>query len=59
MTVDEIYDFELIEILINNLGIDKSWLDYTNFIIQNDLIKINGSIIRNEGFLKSLKNESS
>mgnify|MGYP000902455500 CR=1 FL=1 len=30
----------LIEILINNLGIDKSWLDYTNFIIQNDLIKI-------------------
>ena len=57
MTVDEIYDFQLIEILIKNLGVDKSWLEYTNFIIQNKLFKINGSIIRNEGFLKSLKND--
>lgn len=57
MTVDEIYDFQLIEILIKNLGDDKSWLDYTDFIIQNELFKINGSIIRNEGFLKSLKND--
>lgn len=55
MTVDELKDFELISILINNLGTDKTWLEYTNYIIQNNLDKINESIIRNEGLLKSLK----
>ena len=57
MTVDEERDFKLIKLLINNLGTDKTWLEYTNFIIDNDLNKINGSIIRNEGLLKSLKND--
>jgi spore coat polysaccharide biosynthesis protein SpsF (cytidylyltransferase family) len=58
MTVDEIRDFELIKILINDLGIDKTWLEYTNYIIQNNLTEINDSIIRNEGLLKSLKNDN-
>ena len=57
MTVDEVRDFELITILINDLGIKKSWLDYTNHIIEQDLVKINNKIIRNEGFLKSLKKD--
>ena len=57
MTVDETRDFELIEILINKLGVEKSWLEYTNYIIDNDLDTVNGQIIRNEGFLKSLKND--
>lgn len=57
MTVDEIRDFELIKVLINDLGIDKTWLEYTNYMIQNGLTKINESIIRNEGLLKSLKND--
>lgn len=57
MTVDEVEDFNLIEILIKELGIDKSWMDYTNFIIDNDLGQINNNIIRNEGYLKSLKND--
>ena len=57
MTVDESIDFDLIQYLINQLGTDKSWLDYTNYIIQNDLTKINDKIIRNEGFIKSLKND--
>lgn len=57
MTVDEGRDFELISILINNLGTDKTWLEYTNYMIQNDLTTINDSIIRNEGLLKSLKND--
>ena len=35
MTVDEIRDFELIKKLINDLGIDKTWVEYTNYIIQN------------------------
>jgi spore coat polysaccharide biosynthesis protein SpsF len=58
MTVDEKRDFELIEILINNLGTDKAWLEYANYMIQNNLAQINDSIIRNEGLLKSLKNDS-
>jgi hypothetical protein len=58
MTVDESRDFELISILINNLGTDKTWLEYTNYIIQNNLTEINDSIIRNEGLLKSLKNDN-
>ena len=57
MTVDESRDFDLIKVLINDLGTDKTWLEYTNYIIKNDLNKINNSIIRNEGFLKSIKND--
>ena len=57
MTVDEARDFDLIKILIDNLGTDKSWLEYTNYIIKHNLNKINDSIIRNEGLLKSLKND--
>lgn len=58
MTVDESKDFELIGILINELGTDKTWLEYTNHIIDNKLNEINDSIIRNEGLLKSLKNDN-
>lgn len=57
MTVDESSDFELIEILVNKLGVKKSYLEYTNYIIENNLTKINNQIIRNEGLLKSLKND--
>jgi len=58
MTVDEPRDFELIQNLVENLGIDKTWLDYTNYIINNQLNLINDKIIRNEGLLKSLKNDN-
>ena len=58
MTVDEPRDFDLIEFLINKLGIEKSWLEYTNYIIDHDLTKMNNKIIRNEGLLKSLKNDN-
>jgi len=58
MTVDEPKDFELIELLINKLGIEKTWLEYTNYIIENNLTKINDQIIRNEGYLKSLNNDT-
>ena len=57
MTVDEVEDFKLIEILIQKLGAEKSWMDYTNYIIDNNLAKINDDIIRNEGLLKSLKKD--
>lgn len=58
MTVDESRDFDLIEILIDKLGVEKSWLEYTNYITDNNLTKVNDQIIRNEGLLKSLKNDN-
>ena len=57
MTVDEQKDFELIEKLILDLGTERSWLEYTNYIIENKLTLLNGHIIRNDGYLKSLKND--
>lgn len=57
MTIDESRDFDLIKVLIDDLGTDKTWLEYTDYIIKNNLNKINNSIIRNEGLLKSLKND--
>ena len=58
MTVDEPKDFDLIKCLIENLGTEKTWLEYTNYIIENNLTKMNDQIIRNEGLLKSLKNDT-
>lgn len=57
MTVDEQKDFDLIEKLIHDLGTNKSWEEYTNYIIDKELYLINGDIIRNEGYYKSLKND--
>ena len=58
MTVDEPRDFDLIEHLIQKLGTEKTWLEYTNYIIENNLTKMNDQIIRNDGLLKSLKNDT-
>jgi spore coat polysaccharide biosynthesis protein SpsF (cytidylyltransferase family) len=57
ITVDESRDFELINKVITELGFNKSWLEYTEYIINNKLVEINGNIMRNEGYLKSLKND--
>lgn len=58
MTVDEPRDFDLMEYLIQKLGTEKTWLEYTNYMIENDLTKMNDQIIRNEGLLKSLKKDT-
>jgi len=57
MTVDEELDFMVIEKLITNLGTEKSWREYTQYVIENKLSEINAKIIRNEGYQKSLKND--
>jgi len=57
MTVDEIRDFELITLLINDLGTDKTWLEYTDHIIKKKLYNLNDKIIRNEGLLNSINND--
>jgi len=57
MTVDEQVDFELISHLIEDLGANETWLTYTNHILENKLSQTNSNIIRNEGLIKSLKND--
>ena len=58
LTIDEEADFILMEKLINKLGTHLSWLEYTEYIIQHpDMLAINADIIRNEGYLKSIKND--
>lgn len=57
MTVDEQRDFDLISVLVKDLGTERGWLEYTNHIVNNNLHKINNNITRNEGLLKSLKND--
>lgn len=57
MTVDEPRDFDLINYLIQNLGTNRTWEEYTDYIIENNLTELNDGIIRNEGFLKSLKKD--
>jgi spore coat polysaccharide biosynthesis protein SpsF (cytidylyltransferase family) len=57
MTVDEPEDFELIKKIINELGTDLTWKEYTNYIIENNLGSVNQHIQRNEGYLKSIKED--
>lgn len=57
MTVDEQVDLDSIIWLVDKLGTEKDWLTYTKFILDNlERIK-NTGIQRNEGYLKSIKNE--
>lgn len=53
LTVDEQKDFEVISILINNLGLDRKWFEYANYYQNNiNINKLNSKIKRNEGFRK-------
>jgi spore coat polysaccharide biosynthesis protein SpsF len=59
MTIDEQRDFDLIQQLILRVGTEKTWLEYANFLEQHDEIRtINQTITRNEGYTKSINNES-
>ena len=54
LTVDEEEDFKVIKFLINKLGFDSGWIDYTNEYLKNNYISsLNKNIERNEGFRKS------
>lgn len=58
LTVDTPEDFNLIENLINHLGINKGWLEYVDYLNKHpELIKINSKYKRNEGYKKSLKQD--
>jgi spore coat polysaccharide biosynthesis protein SpsF (cytidylyltransferase family) len=58
LVLDRSKDFVVLKFLIEKLGANKSYLDYVSFLEQNPKVKAeNQSIIRNEGLLKSLKND--
>lgn len=58
LTVDTAEDFEVIKKVIENLGTNKSWQDYVQFLDKNeDIKKINEHYRRNEGYQKSLLND--
>lgn len=58
LTVDQEEDFQVIRILIEQLGETASWLDYAKAYQNSPAISLlNNHISRNEGFLKSIKND--
>ena len=58
ITVDEQRDFEVIKALIENVGIEKHCADYVSYLNEHKEVKdINSSIMRNEGYAKSLAND--
>ena len=59
MTVDNIEDFKVIEKLVKKLGLKSSWKEYADYYLNNeDIFKLNQNILRNEGYLKSIKNNN-
>lgn len=57
LTIDEEKDFKVIEYVISEIGANKTWIEYAEFYLKNNLVKINGCIKRNEGYNKSLLND--
>jgi spore coat polysaccharide biosynthesis protein SpsF (cytidylyltransferase family) len=58
MTVDEPKDLLAIETLVNKLGKYQTWEAYTQYIIHHICDFNNQDIVRNEGYLKSIKNDN-
>jgi len=59
MTVDEPQDYLTIKTLVKELGIVAGWNEYTQYILNYPAKFSNQKIIRNEGYLNSLKKEQS
>lgn len=57
MTIDEQADFEMMEWLITDLGLEKTWMEYTMHMLKNSDKLVNADLIRNEGYYKSLNKE--
>lgn len=59
LTVDEPQDFEVIKQIIEALGFNKDWQTYADYYLNNLEIKqLNSQITRNEGYEKSIKNDT-
>ena len=58
MTVDEPNDFVVIKRLVDKLGLNEKWENYTYLYLNDKTISnTNDSITRNEGYIKSIKND--
>lgn len=58
LTVDELVDFEVVEKIIEALGFNQDWKTYADYYLNNEQIySLNSTIIRNEGYIKSIKND--
>lgn len=58
LTVDEPIDFEVIKLLVNELGLNRDWQTYAKYYLENVHIHtLNQSIIRNEGYINSVNKE--
>lgn len=54
ITVDEASDFEVVKQLIEQLGDDKGWKIYADFLLEHpEINNINNHIFRNEGYMKT------
>lgn len=59
ITIDEPEDFEVIKHLIENLGIDKDWKTYIDYLVSHkEIYAINSKFANNEGYAKSIANDS-
>lgn len=54
LTIDEKEDFNVISKIVEFLGTDKRWIEYSEFYLENkDIHMINSKIQRNQGYLDS------
>lgn len=59
ITIDEPEDFEVIKNLIENLGTDKYWKVYIDYLLEHkEIYAINSKFSYNEGLAKSFANDS-
>lgn len=58
ITIDEPEDFEVIKALIENLGIEKGWKEYIDYLLEHkELYALNSRFANNEGYAKSIAND--
>lgn len=58
ITIDESEDFVVIKALIENLGIERGWKDYIDYLLEHkELYAVNSRFTYNEGYAKSLQND--
>mgnify|MGYP003521057549 CR=1 FL=1 len=58
ITIDEPEDFEVIKALVENIGIEKGWKEYIDYLLDHkELYAINSRFANNEGYAKSIAND--
>ena len=58
MTIDHKDEYKAINFIISKLGINKNWVTYSEFITNNPQMFSNQNYIRNESYIKSVKDQN-